>query len=186
MATDETIERYDEHGMPVGPVRRSVMRANGLWHAATAVLVRSGDGERVYVHRRSDDKDAYPGMHDCWAGGVVAAGEQPDDCARRELAEELGVVGVTPRPLFVYRYVDPPVRYHSFNYEVRWDGPITHQPSEVVSGEWLAIDELRSRLADPTWPFVPDGRAGIERWFAGGEHTGQSHQDPIRTSDRMR
>ena len=166
MAQDEWIARYDEAGSPVGAVRRSVMRAQGLWHAATAVLVRSVDGERIYVHRRSDDKDVFPGLHDCWAGGVVAAGETPADCAIRELAEELGVTGVTPRPLFSFRYVDPPVRYHAFTYEVRWDGPITWQPSEVVAGEWLTVAALRSKLADPEWGFVPDGRLGIEKWLA--------------------
>jgi 8-oxo-dGTP pyrophosphatase MutT (NUDIX family) len=165
MAHDELITRYDEHGEPVGVVARSVMRARGLWHAATGVLVRSVDGERVYVHRRADTKDVYPGLHDCWAGGVVAADETPADCARRELAEELGVSGVTLRPLFTYRFVDPPVRYHSFDYEVRWDGPIVHQASEVVAGEWLTLTELRAKLADPAWPFVPDGRMGIEKWF---------------------
>jgi 8-oxo-dGTP pyrophosphatase MutT (NUDIX family) len=165
MDADELIARYDEDGEPVGTVARSVMRARGLWHAATGVLVRSVDGGRIYVHRRADTKDVYPGLHDCWAGGVVAAEETPEDCARRELAEELGVSGVTLRPLFVYRFVDPPVRYHSFDYEVRWDGPIVHQASEVVAGEWLTIAALRAKLADPAWPFVPDGRMGIEKWF---------------------
>jgi 8-oxo-dGTP pyrophosphatase MutT (NUDIX family) len=167
---DEWIERYDENGSPVGAVRRSVMRARGLWHAATAVLVRSGDGERIYVHRRSEAKDVFPGLHDCWAGGVVAAGETPLECAIREVAEELGVTGVTPVPLFEFRYVDPPIRYHAFTFEVRWDGPITWQPGEVVAGGWLTVAELTARLADPGWPFVPDGRTAIARWLA--ERTG--------------
>lgn len=166
MRADEWIAEYDADGSPVGAVRRSVMRARGLWHAATAVLVRSGDGERIYVHRRSDTKDVFAGMHDCWAGGVVAAGETPSDGAARELAEELGVRTVTPVPLFSFRYVDPPIRYHAFTYEVRWDGPITWQPSEVVAGWWLTVDDLTARLADPTWPFVPDGREAFRRWLA--------------------
>jgi 8-oxo-dGTP pyrophosphatase MutT (NUDIX family) len=166
MAAHELIARYDPNGVPLGTaVTRGRMRAEGLWHAATAVLVRSGDGERVYVHLRSPTKDVFPSRHDCWAGGVVAAGETPADCARRELAEELGVSGVSPAWRFGFRYEDPPIRYHAFCYEVRWDGPIVHQPSEVVSGEWLTLTELRARLADPGWPFVPDGRVAIDEWF---------------------
>lgn len=141
------------------------MRARGLWHAATSVLVRSGDGERVYVHLRSADKDVNPSMHDCWAGGVVDAGESPAECARRELAEELGIAEVALRSLFTFRFEQPPVRYHGFAYEVRWDGAISHQLEEVVAGWWLSLTELRAKLADPSWPFVPDGRVAIEEWF---------------------
>lgn len=166
MAQDELVAEYDERGTPVGTVARSQMRAHGLWHAATAVLVRSADGSRVYVHRRSDTKDVFPGCHDCFAGGVVAAGETPDECAARELAEELGVTGVTPVPLFTFRYVNPPIRYHAFVYEVRWSGPILWQAGEVVAGGWLALTELTARLADPSWPFVPDGRQALQRLLA--------------------
>jgi 8-oxo-dGTP pyrophosphatase MutT (NUDIX family) len=167
VTADELVARYDAAGNVTGAVPRAIMRAEGLWHAATAVLVRSGDGERVYVHRRSDGKDVYPGLHDCWAGGVVAAGETPDDGAARELAEELGVTGVPLTPLFSFVFEQPPIRYHSFVYEVRWDGPVTHQPEEVADGGWLPLTELRARLADPDgFPFVPDGRAAVDRWFA--------------------
>lgn len=166
MAADELIAQYDEAGAVVGPVSRAEMRARGLWHAATLVLVRSGDGEQVYVHRRSLAKDVFPGRHDCWAGGVVAYGETPAEGAERELAEELGVSGVPLAPLFEFPFESGTIRYHAFAYEVRWDGPIQHQPEEIVAGWWMPLAELRTRLADPTWPFVPDGRAAIERWFA--------------------
>ncbi|HEX4226642.1 MAG TPA: NUDIX domain-containing protein [Pseudonocardiaceae bacterium] len=174
---DELIDEYDAAGSVVGTVPRARMRAAGLWHAATAILVRSGDGERVYVHRRHPGKDVYPGLHDCWAGGVVGAGETPQACAERELAEELGVTGVPVRPLFTFRFEQPPVRYHAFTYEVTWDGPVVHQPEEVVAGWWMELTELRMKLADPAWPFVPDGRAGIERWFS---RCGGPEADPGR------
>lgn len=163
---EELIDEYDEAGQVIGTVSRARMRAEGLWHAATLILVRSGDGSRVYVHQRHPGKDVYPGLHDCWAGGVVGAGESPQEGAERELAEELGITGVPVRPLFTFRFEQPPVRYHAFAYEATWDGPITHQPEEVVAGWWLPLTELRTILADPSWPFVPDGRAAIDRWFS--------------------
>ena len=30
----------------------------------------------------------------------------------------------------------------------------------------MELDELRERLTDPAWPFVPDGRVVARRWLA--------------------
>jgi len=165
MAADELVGVYDADGHEVGTATRARMRAEGLWHAATMVLVRSGDLRRVYVHRRSPDKDVFPGLRDCFAGGVLGAGERPDDGACRELAEELGIAGVELDPLFVLPFVQPPVRCHNFVYVASWDGPIVHQPEEIVSGGWLELTELAAQLRDPDADFVPDGRAVALEWL---------------------
>jgi 8-oxo-dGTP pyrophosphatase MutT (NUDIX family) len=168
MAADELVGVYDADGHEVGSATRARMRAEGLWHAATMVLVRSPDLRRVYVHRRSPDKDVFPGLRDCWAGGVLGAGERPADGARRELAEELGIAGVELRPLFVLPFVQPPVRCHNFVYETSWDGPVHHQPEEIVSGGWLDLPDLATQLRDPDTDFVPDGRAAALEWLRRG------------------
>lgn len=159
---------YDPAGSVVGSATRRRMRAEGLWHASASILVLSPDRRSVYVHRRTATKDVYPGMHDCWAGGVVAADEDPDATALRELAEELGVRRARPRFLFRSWHELGTVRFHAFLYEVLWDGPIVHQPEEVADGRWMTLAELRARLDDPEWPFVPDGRQFAEEWFARG------------------
>ncbi|MEV6231578.1 NUDIX domain-containing protein [Saccharopolyspora shandongensis] len=165
-AGDEAVAVYDAAGRVVGSATRRRMRAEGLWHAVGEVLVLSPDRSQVYVHRRTDTKDIYPGMHDCWAGGVVAAGEAPEVTAKRELAEELGVHEASIRPLFQTLHELGSVRFHAFLHEALWDGPIVHQPEEVADGWWMPLDELRERLNDPGWPFVPDGRQFTEEWFA--------------------
>jgi 8-oxo-dGTP pyrophosphatase MutT (NUDIX family) len=165
--SDELVALYDQAGSVVGSTTRSRVRTEGLWHAAGVVLVRSGDGNAVYVHLRTPTKDVFPSTWDCWAGGVVAAGESPAGCARRELAEELGVQGVEPVPLFTKVYDDGRNRCHNFAFEVRWDGPIRHQAEEIVEGRWIPLDELRAWIDDPApeRPFIPDGREGVQEWF---------------------
>lgn len=166
---DELVDLYspdDDTARVVGTVPRSRMRAENLPHAATAVLLVDDEG-RVYVHRRTEDKDVFPGMWDCWAGGVVTAGEDPAAGARRELAEELGVRVARLEPLFRHWYRDDRTWYLACCYRARWHGErIVHQPEEVAEGRWLTLAELRALLDDPARPFVPDGRAGIERYLA--------------------
>jgi 8-oxo-dGTP pyrophosphatase MutT (NUDIX family) len=165
-ARDELVALYDEAGAEVGVERREVVYRDGLWHAATGVLVRSGDGTRVVLHRRTEEKLVFPGAHDCWAGGVVGPGESPEAAAARELEEELGVVAPL-RPIERFRFDQDGLRYHVFTYEAVWDGPLHPQPSEVAWAGWVSVAELRARLADPVrWPFTPDGRLGAERWLA--------------------
>ena len=58
--SDELVALYDQAGSVVGATTRARVRAEGLWHAAGVVLVRSGDGNAVYVHLRTPGKDVFP------------------------------------------------------------------------------------------------------------------------------
>ncbi len=163
----EQVAIVDATGRVVGSAPRSMVRRQNLWHVVVAVLVRDRVG-RVYVHRRTDTKDVFPGMHDAFAAGCMRYGEEPAAAAAREAAEELGVTGVTLSPLFSLRYDDASTRHVCHAFETVWDGPVVHQPEEVAWGAWMTLDELRARLADPTWPFVPDGRSLLDHWLTSG------------------
>src|SRR3954453_15738465 len=179
--SDELVALYDQAGSVVGETTRARVRAEGLWHAAGVVLVRSGDGKAVYVHLRTPRRDVFPSTCACWAGGGGVfpapwdggaggggrAGNPPAERPRRELAEELGVQGVEPVPLFTKVYDDGHNRCHNFAFEVRWDGPIHHQAEEIVEGRRIPLEELRAWIDDPApeLPFIPDGREGVQEWF---------------------
>ncbi|MFE6860952.1 NUDIX domain-containing protein [Nocardia sp. NPDC057668] len=159
----EMIAIYDAAGNEIGSQDRAVVYATGLWHAAAGVLVRSLDGSRIYVHRRTDTKAVFAGMHDCLAGGVLDPGEDPADAAARELSEELGITAEVPlQPLATVswdgEWAGKPMRCHLFAYEYRSDGPLRHQATEIADGWWWTDAELRAHLTDPAWPFVPDTR----------------------------
>ena len=155
---EELVALVDEAGAVVGSAPRSRVRRENLRHASTGVIVRRLDG-LIYVHRRSPEKDWAPSCHDAAAGGVLQHGEQPEESARRELAEELGISGVALRPLLVGRYEDATTRCVAHLFEVTYGGAVTHQDGEVVWGEWMSLPALGSLLRDREWPFVPDTRA---------------------------
>ena len=164
----EVIAVYDGRGNETGSAERARVYAEGLWHASAGVLVRSLDGRRIYVHRRTDTKMVFAGMHDCLAGGVLAPGEDPAAAAARELGEELGIVAAPsePRPLarvsWDGSWAGRPMRCHLFAYEIRSDGPITVQGEEIAAGWWWTDTQLWEHLSDPGWPFVPDTRVLID------------------------
>lgn len=164
---EEVVALVDRSGTVVGSAPRSVVRRENLMHAATGILVRHPDS-RIYVHRRSPDKDWAPGHHDAAAGGVLALGEEPVPSAHRELEEELGITGAELRPLGVSVFEDDTTRCVEHVFETSWAGPVRHADGEVVWGDWMTLPELGRHLADPGWPFVPDTRALLARLAADG------------------
>ncbi|NIR17298.1 MAG: NUDIX domain-containing protein, partial [Desulfobacterales bacterium] len=70
-----------------------------LPHRATYILVFNSGGE-LYVQKRTQTKDVFPGYYDVAAGGVVLAGESYEEGAVRELLEELGIRGTPLEELF--------------------------------------------------------------------------------------
>jgi isopentenyldiphosphate isomerase len=159
---DELMDVVDDHDRVVGQATRREVRRRRLLHRFASVLCRDAAG-RIYVHRRTDDKDVYPGMYDMTAGGVLAAGESYPEAARRELAEELGVTGPEPRFLFKHRYRGEENPSWSALYEVTWDGPVTLQASEIAWGDFLPEEELVARLEQ--WPFCPDALEIFRRYL---------------------
>jgi isopentenyldiphosphate isomerase len=166
-ADTEIVALVDRSGAVVGRAERSVVRRDNLMHSATAVLVRDPAG-RIYVHRRSSDKDWAPGHHDAAAGGVLTEGERPVESAARELAEELGITGAELRPLGLSVYEDDTTRCVEHCFETTWTGSVQHADGEVVWGAWMSLPELDAHLSDPAWSFVPDTRALLRRLAAGG------------------
>ena len=160
----EMVDLVNEENQVIGLATRKEVRAKNLLHRGVGILCHNSHGE-VYVHRRTMTKDVFPGMYDMFVGGVVVSGESYLGAARREIREELGIVGPEPRSLFHHLYVGPHNRSWVAVYEVEWDGPIVHQESEVEWGTFLPMKELISKTAE--WDFVPDGLEIFQRFLKG-------------------
>jgi isopentenyldiphosphate isomerase/uncharacterized protein YqgV (UPF0045/DUF77 family) len=155
---DEPVEHVDEFDRVIEVVPRARMRAGNLRHRSVAIVVVSNDG-RVLVHRRSEDKDLFPGWWDLAAGGVVGAGESYADAASRELAEELGITDVMPSFVAVGRHDDAHASEICHIYRVEHDGPYRFDDGEVTEARLVTPDEFATLVT--TQPFLPGSLAMV-------------------------
>ena len=162
MSGDERVDLVDEQDRVIGQASRREVRTQNLRHRGVGILCWNPQGE-LYVHRRTATKDVFPALYDMFVGGVVGAGEAYAHAARREVGEELGIVGPQPTHLFDHLYVGPHNHAWVGIYEVTWDGPIVHQPSEVAWGQWMPLADVVAQL--PAWEWVPDGLEIFQRYL---------------------
>ena len=131
LAGEEIVTVVDDENRPVAALPRRRVRSENLPHRAAFIFVFDRKG-RLLVQRRTAIKDMYPGRYDLAAGGVVAAGESYEACARRETAEELGIRDAVLESKFDFYYEDERNRCFGRVFACVHEGPFTLQPEEVA------------------------------------------------------
>lgn len=159
---EEWVDLIDEENRVIGRKTRREIRTQNLLHRGVGIICVNPAGE-VYVHRRTETKDVFPGMYDMFVGGVVASGESYETAAAREILEELGVHEPAPEYLFSHLYEGSENRSWIQVFRVVWDGPIVHQEEEIAWGAWLPGAELESWAR--SHPIVPDGMEVFEHYL---------------------
>ncbi|HEU5149810.1 MAG TPA: NUDIX domain-containing protein [Iamia sp.] len=155
-AADEPVEEVAADGTVLGIVTRAEVRAHRVRHRTVFVAVLDGAGERVLVHRRAGWKDVWPDRWDVAFGGICAVGEGWADAARRELAEEAGLVA----PLTWVgegTYEDDAVAEVAHVFTARSDDEPTCPDGEVAELAWVPLAGMADWVA--THDLVPDSVA---------------------------
>jgi 8-oxo-dGTP pyrophosphatase MutT (NUDIX family) len=159
---DEIVLIVDKDNNETGSAPRHEMRTRGLAHRATYILVFNSRNE-LFVQKRTMGKDIYPGYFDIAAGGVVLAGETYDESARREVAEELGILNAELVPHFTFFYVEGSNRVWGRVYSCIHDGDLTLQAEEVESGFFSSPEKVLALSQKE--PFTPDGLYVLQRYL---------------------
>lgn len=158
---DEIVDVVDDANRIVRQAGRGEVFANRLRHRSVAVLCRNGRGE-IFVHRRTATKRVFPGQYDAFISGGVRSGEDYATAAAREVAEELGITGVSPRHVFTFRHDGPELPQWIGIFEVRWDAHVHPEPDEIDWSCFLPESVVAERMDQ--WDFCPDTRDAFRRY----------------------
>lgn len=144
---DELFDVVDAEDRVIAQAARRDVHARGLRHRAVHVFVRNAAG-RIFLHQRSLLKDTFPGRWNSSCAGHVAAGDDYDDTARRELEEELGLVPANaPRRLLQLRPCRETGEEFVWVYAVEAEGPFALNPREIDRGAWHTPAEIEAWIA---------------------------------------
>lgn len=156
----EWVDIVDEDDIVIATASRAQMRAEGLRHRATYIVVHDGMG-KILVQRRTNSKDFQPGMLDATAGGVVQAGEEYLFSARREAEEELGIAGVPFAEHGKFAFNDHHCHVWGALFSCVYHGPFALQEEEVAEVFWLTEAEVRARCDE----FTEDSLKALSLWL---------------------
>lgn len=99
--------------------------------------------DRVLFAQRSEKKETDPGLWGPSAAGVPTYKESVKTCARRETAEEIGVV-TTPTPIETQVFYESRVVTW---FKAEWnEKELTVQKSEVEAVQWVAMRDVDAFL----------------------------------------
>ena len=113
----------------------------GVYHLVCDILVRHLDGTILIMQR--DLSKSYPSMWEATAGGSALRGEDPKECAIRELREETGII--TSELQEIRRFVWEPTHsfYVEFLCETACDkNSVTLREGETAAFKWVTADEV--------------------------------------------
>ncbi|MFP3867069.1 MAG: NUDIX hydrolase [Desulfobacteraceae bacterium] len=158
----EKLEVVNRKNLVVGQASRRQIHRLGLMHRSVHIFVFDARG-RLYLQRRSAQKDQYPGHWDSSAAGHVDPGESYETCARRELWEELRL---QPRLYWLARI---PASAHTGwehvdFYACRAETEPRPNPEEIEAGDFFTIAEIERWLHDPNVKIAPGFRGLFALW----------------------
>ena len=153
---ESLVQITDKKGRLIGSAGMLDAFDQGLVRHTAYCLLSDPEG-RLLLQRRSDSSPNYPGHWEMSAGGHIDEGETPEQAARRELSEELGINDVKLS------------RKTEFYYESEGDGRTYRYYAHIFMGSYDCIEKLHPEASE----------VSEVRFFLSSEVSGLNKVTPI-------
>lgn len=147
---DEKLDRVNKDGKVIGQITRGEAYKKGYLHPAVNLILVDLRA-RIYLQKRSAYKSAFPLYWDISVSEHVASGENFEQAAKRGLFEELSVKSSVK--LIRSKHVQMSKYKRNGElilenelvelYGIVYDGKIAIDRSEIESGHFFSVNELR-------------------------------------------
>jgi isopentenyl-diphosphate Delta-isomerase len=141
---DEIYDVVDKMDQVIGQATRREIHQKNLFHRSIHILVFNSKNE-VFLQKRSMEKDENPGLWDTSSAGHVDSGETYDDCAHRELWEELGIKA-TLKPLDKIEPCLETYQEHVKIYTCKTNATIKINLDEISEGKYSSLRVIKSEI----------------------------------------
>lgn len=174
---DEVFEVFNEKNQLVGTAPRSEVHKKGLIHRGANVFLMNSEG-RIFLHKRSENKDTLPGHWGMSMGEHLKPGETFEQAAVRGLKEELGVMKVKLTLLRGPKYL--PYTYSDGKIDNEFDAlflaetgeKLVLDKEEIAEGKFFTEEEIDEEITRGERKFTPnflDEWAEFKRrWYGTG------------------
>jgi 16S rRNA (adenine1518-N6/adenine1519-N6)-dimethyltransferase len=162
---EEIFDIVNDTDEVIGRLPRRIVHRDGHKHRAVHVLVFDARG-RIFLQKRSQSKDTFPGAWDSSASGHLQSGEDYAAGAGRELREELGwSAAIPPRPLFKIGACAGTGQEFVWAFQCEGEGPFRLHPEEIERGGWFTPEEVNHWLARSPRDFAPSFVLIWKKWL---------------------
>lgn len=145
-AKEEWFDIVDEQGRVLDKALRSVVHGNPrLIHPTVHLHVFNRKGH-LFLQKRVQSKDLFPGMWDTAVGGHINSGEPVHQALLRETKEELGIDAGSARPLFKYLMRNSWESELIHTFKMVYEGPFKLAPDEIDEGRFWSVFEIRKNI----------------------------------------
>ena len=155
----DVVDMQDE---VIGKATRREIHQKKLVHRSIHILVFNSKNQ-IFLQKRSKLKDENPGFWDTSSAGHVDTGETYDECAVRELWEELGIKELL-KPLAKIRACTETYQEHVQVYVCKTNASITINKNEISEGKYFNWTTLPNVIQSNSEIFTSSFKLILEKF----------------------
>jgi len=158
--TEEILEIVDSNNRVIGTAGRSEIHKRQFMHRSVHVFLFNSAGE-LFLQKRAQTKDEFPGYYDSSAAGHVNSGESYHEAAERELKEELGIEAPLEKVAELPASQENGWEFVTF-YSAIADNAVKINHDEIEEGGFYSLREIKAWLLADGDKFTPSVKALFE------------------------